>query len=133
MEPDPEFRYDDPEYADTQRASITGTDKTRKEMLMLQRDPKEYALNQLRKEVFEFGPFIKFLPYKTDIVNRLEKFPDLHVRNIQLLVAASLFWLLHPKGIDQGDFLEFHKQFTGLLEKVDLLRYIRLIDLFREK
>jgi len=122
----PEFG---PSVKDYERGGAGGTFKSPEELRRLQQDPKEWSHYLLREGIYQDYPFDDLDLDTTTIYRHLQSFPHLERRNIHLLVAAYLYRQTYPKGkVTSDKFLEFHKQFKGILRRVDLLRYIMIYD-----
>lgn len=66
---------------------------------------------------------------KKGIGELLEKVPKVHVYNVETLVLAGL-WKIDNHSLDKSEFAKFYKQYlaTTNANRIDLLRYIRLLD-----
>ncbi len=121
----------DASFKDTQRTSTGGARKTEKEWQNILRDPKKYSLHQLEYAVFQIEPFDDIPENQKDqIFQALKDFPHLEIRNIPLLIAAYLFNKREGKLTDssKNNFERSYQQYELVFNKVDYIRYIRLIE-----
>ena len=121
----------DYDYEATQRTSSAGNKMSEKEWMAMLRNPKDNSLNQLQFRVFIEEPFSDISDQeRISIYFALRKFPYLEMRNIPLLVAAYLF---RKQGNSLTKIDDFYQPFKPVFNKVDLIRYIRLVDIYIKK
>ena len=126
--PYPEFEFG-ASVTDYERAGAERTFLSPEELRQLHQDPKRWSDYLLKTGIYQDHPFDTLSIDTTSIYNALRNFPHLETRNIHLLVAAYLYRQKYPKGrVTSKNFLDFYKQFEGVLNKVDLLRYIMIYD-----